>query len=499
MHMKLSSHTLKRLISRIKTGQGHDMIHSVFLRNSSEAFLNNLSYFFNACFTHCYLPQDILKGTISPIIKDAKKNITESSNYRPIMQSSCLLKLFELHMLDIMSEKLSLNSRQFGFKPGSSTTDACFILKEVMTKYTAHKKSAIATFIDLSKAFDTIDHYILGTKLLNSCLPIDVVLIILHYLRNQQANIKWENTLSEYYYIERGVRQGGVLSPFLFNLYVDAIINDVVNTNRGCTFGHIRCNIIGYADDLVLLAETREDMEIIYRKLCNSLSEHSLIINKNKSKCMIFCSNQEIQNGTIELCGDTLDVVGSFKYLGHQITFNLKDNEDITLRLNSFYASFNSVFRNFKYVNKKTLLYLFNSYCLPDYGLALWSHISSYKCSIFKTFTTAFNSALKRISDVPRYASSHITAARCDQLLFNHHTALVQARYCKRILRSNNPIIRCNLSEIKEGYLIHHTVNHFKSVYEINVLHEDLDVVTSRIEWVQRHENRRGPCIYYGY
>lgn len=499
MHLRVSGNTLKKIILRINSGQGHDMIHTVFLRNTSQSFLENLAHFFNACFIHCYLPGNLLKGTITPIIKDSRNNVTESSNYRPIMQSSCLLKLFELFILDIISEKLCLNFRQLGFKSGSSTTDACFILKEIIKKYTNHKKSAIATFIDLSKAFDRIDHFVLGKKLMNSSLPIDVTFILLHYLRNQKANVRWNDKHSDYYFIEKGVRQGGILSPFLFNFYMLDIINDVVNTNIGCNFGDLRCNILAYADDMVLLAESISDMDFLYNKLCTCIENHSLTINTNKSKCMIFSTKSEEQTRSIELGSDNLEVVESFKYLGHNIRFNFKDSDDIAFRLNNFYASFNSVFRDFKHIDKNTFLFLFNSYCLPEYGLSLWNHDSSFNSCIFKTFVTAFSTAIKRICEVPRYASSHITAARCNRLLLKHHTALVQARYCKRLLRSPNPIIRCNMSDIKAGFFMQYVIKCFKNVYEVNVLEENLDVLTSRIEWVQRHEDRRGPCIFYGY
>ena len=122
---RISSESLRKIITNLNDGVGHDGVHSIFLKSASSDFLENLASFFNACFIHCYLPCDLLKGTISPIPKD-KKNCTDSGNYRPVMQSSCLLKIFEIHFLDILVEKLSLNFRQFGFIKGSSTTDACF-------------------------------------------------------------------------------------------------------------------------------------------------------------------------------------------------------------------------------------------------------------------------------------------------------------------------------------------------------------------------------------
>ena len=208
----------------------------------------------------------MLRGTISPIPKT--KNISANvSEYRPVMQSSYLLKIFEVHVLEFLSEKIGLNCRQFGFRKGSSITDACLILKDLMKKYSTCKKSAYAIFIDLTKAFDNVDHSILGKKLLKSNIPIDLVLIILRYLRNQQANIRWKGSLSIYYIIEKGVRQGGILSPFLFNFYINSIIEEISDMDVGCNYGFTRCNIIAYADDLVLLAPSIMDTECFYLKL----------------------------------------------------------------------------------------------------------------------------------------------------------------------------------------------------------------------------------------
>ncbi len=136
------------------------------MKNASEDFLNYLTRFYNSCVSHCYLPVDILKGIITPIVKDIKGNLTKPDNYRPIMQSSCLLKVFEMIMLNILDEKNVNNARQFGFRKGMSTTDCCFLLKEILYKNCKTKKSCIVAFIDFSKVFDKVDHFILGDKLL---------------------------------------------------------------------------------------------------------------------------------------------------------------------------------------------------------------------------------------------------------------------------------------------------------------------------------------------
>ena len=239
-------------------------------------------------------------------------------------------------------------------------------------------------------------------------------------------------------------------------------------------------------------------MEKLYEQLCISIQEHRLMINKEKSKCMLFRS-AVFRNppDTIKLGADVLEVVSHYKYLGHMIESTLSDVRDMQFALNKFYASTNSVLRNFKNVDMNTLLFLFNSYCKPSYGLFLWNNKSTSGKCIFKTFEVAFNNVLRRILGVPMYASSHITAECCSQLMLRHHIALLQATYLNRIFKSSNVIIKANIPFLRLGYFCSYINSLFSNVYEVNVTQHATDILASRISWVQKHEPRRGRCLYF--
>ena len=498
-HVKVSASTIRKLCKSLNSGMGHDGIHSSFLCSLSDEFLNNIACLMNCSFVHCSIPVDILKGDINPTIKDVKGNTTESSNYRPVMQSSCILKLFELHLLSILEEKTSFNFRQYGFRKGCSTGDACYILKETAYEYIRNRGKAFAAFIDLSKAFDMVDHLILGEQLLDRNIPPDIVFIIMHYLRNQRARICWSDSKGPYLNIDKGVRQGGILSPFLFKLYIDDVIHKLSSQSVGCQLGFLRANIIAYADDLVILSDTLEHLEYLYSILEEGLSNLKLLMNKNKSKCMIFrktVGNNPVRE--VRLKDDSFEVVSQYKYLGYVIQESLMDDADVKFRLNTFYSQFNSVFRNFNKVSIETFLFLFNAYCLPEYGLSLWNAKAICNRQIFRSFETAFSNSLKKVVGVPFYSSSHVTAEMCRQLLFKHHYALLQARFVKRVLSSKNEINMLCLPYLKNGYLCESVLKLFTETYECNIYENDLDVLEARLEWVQKHENRRGVCHFYG-
>ena len=489
MNLKMSVHSLKKFIQRLNAGMGHDGIHSSFLKRASEKFLENLVCLMNACYSHCYIPIETLKGDVNPTIKDQRGNCTESSNYRPVMQSSCILKIFEMHILDILEEKVVFNNRQFGFKKGTSTTDACLILKEVVHRYMKGKGKVFSAFIDLSKAFDKVDHFILGHTLLDREIPADIVVLLMHYIRNQSARVIWDGASGEYHLINEGVRQGGILSPFLFKLYIDQMISDISAMDVGCKLGFMRINILAYADDIVLIADTRENLEQIYVHFALCVDELKLVMNRNKSKCMIFENSRygnRIQE--LELGNDILENVTEYKYLGHIVERNLRDTRDVENRLNQFYVKFNTTYRKFKTVSIETFLYLFNSYCLPDYGLALWNLNEILNAHIFKVFQVAYHNALKKIVGVPVAFSNHDIAEYCNQFLFQHYIVSLQSRYFKRIAKSGNSLVRLCLPFLTLGYNVESLSNILKEKYTVDLESNDYDVIRARICRVQKDE-----------
>ena len=318
------------------------------------------------------------------------------------------------------------------------------------------------------------------------------------YLRNQYAKVVWNEASSNYCVIESGVRQGGILSPFLFKFYIDSIIKDISIMKEGCTLGIIKVNILAYADDIVLIAGSVQDMEVLYNKLGILIREHKLSMNKGKTESLIFNrSSTKVNCKVMKLGEDELEVVKCYKYLGHLIESTLQDNKDVELRLNKFYSSTNSILRNFRQVNMDALLFLFNTYCMPIYGTCLWNNRNLYSRSIFKTFDVAYNNTLKRIVGVPTYASNHITAEICNQLLLKHHIALLQVKYYKRLINSNSNIIRLNLPFLKRGYFIQSVSSLFREMYSVDISYSEVDILAARISYVQKHEPRRGPCLFY--
>ena len=496
-NLTISNYTLSKLISSLNNKNGPDDIHPKLLKKAHPLLLDNLSVLMNCCYSHSILPKDILKGEITPIIKDNKGDKTDINNYRPIMQSSALLKLFELHLLGFLEEKICIDPRQFGFKKGMSTTDATFLLKETIGSSISKKDKVYALFVDLSKAFDRINHFILLEKLLKHNIEPDIVKIIQSYLTNQTARVKWENTYGNYNNIKEGVRQGGILSPFLFNFYINDVIKQLTELNKGCKFGFIPLNILAYADDIVLIANNISILNDLFKEFNKLITDLKLNINEKKSKVMIFSKKKNDSNSkSINLDSSSFEVVEFFKYLGHVLSFDLSDHLDILNKLNNFHASFFSILRNFHNVNLETFIFLFKSYCSPVYGVSLWMSSGIFNKPSFKSFKTAYHNSIKKILNVPKSTSSHDAAEACNILLLQHGVAWLQLKYIKSLLKKNNLIININEQYIKSGILYQHINKIFNNIYNIDAFNNDIDAILSRIWYVQGHEPRYNPITF---
>ena len=203
----------------------------------------------------CFVLQvNMLKGRIKPTLKDNSLGKTQSNNYRPIMNSSNLLKIFESCISPLIDKHIDLNKRQFGFRAKTSCLSAHIILKEIIKKYNAGKSNVYCAMVDISKAFDKVNHSILIDTLKSLNIHPSLTNTIKHMLDNTYANVVINGTSSPEWRISNGTRQGGLLSPKIFSLYIDKMIDKISQMDMGCNLAGIRTNIICFADDVCLLS-----------------------------------------------------------------------------------------------------------------------------------------------------------------------------------------------------------------------------------------------------
>ena len=120
--------------------------------------------------------------------------------------------------------------------------------------YNRNGSPVFACFLDASKAFDRVCHYKLFCKLISRNVHIDILRVLVCWYFNQRFSIKWGNCISFDFSVSNGVRQGGVLSPLLYNVYTDDLTVKLSKSKYGCEINNVKMNNLCYADDMILVA-----------------------------------------------------------------------------------------------------------------------------------------------------------------------------------------------------------------------------------------------------
>src|SRR6266516_3323708 len=129
-----------------------------------------------------------------------------------------------------------------------------FLLRQVTEHFTSHGSDVFVASLHASKAFDRINHYRLYSTLNRTNVPKMFIRIVINWYGKLFAKVKWNDCLSNIFPIYSGVRQGGVLSPFLLNCYTNIIILDLKKSNLGCKLDNVYIGCIMYEDDILLIS-----------------------------------------------------------------------------------------------------------------------------------------------------------------------------------------------------------------------------------------------------
>uniref|UniRef100_A0A8C6PLS6 Reverse transcriptase domain-containing protein n=1 Tax=Nothobranchius furzeri TaxID=105023 RepID=A0A8C6PLS6_NOTFU len=246
-----------------------------------------LSLCFTGFLKHGILPDHMLSVLLVPIVKEKTGKISCIDNYRPIAMASVLSKVFEHILLERLQNFITTTENQFGFK-GKLSTDLCiYALKETVSKYMRQNTSVFMCFLDASKAFDRVNHQKLFIKLQNRGVPSYLVRILHFWYSHQLIQVKWGTEVSEPFSVSNGVRQGGILSPVLFNLYLDELSVTLNDSKTGCLVGDRLVNHLIYADDLVLMSPYSAGLQQLLRACAKYGEQFDILFNPKKSVVMI--------------------------------------------------------------------------------------------------------------------------------------------------------------------------------------------------------------------
>lgn len=401
-------------VSKLKNNKscGLDKVTSEHLKFASTKVYPLLAICFTGFLIHGLLPESLLSIVLVPVLKDKVGQLSDINNYRPIALASSLSKVLEMILLDRLEPYLYTTSNQFGFKYQHSTDMCIFALKEMLVKYHNQNSTIFMCFLDASKAFDRINHCKLFNKLSERGIPGYLIRIFIFWYSCQTMQVKWGDSISDSFRVNNGVRQGGILSPLLFNVYLDDLSLQLNKCNTGCIIGDHLCNHLMYADDLVLVSPYSMGLQQLLN-ICSQYGlEFDIKYNAVKSYIMIVKTkeDQKLVFPDFYLCGNVLQVTKEFKYLGHYITSDLSDDRDMQRQLCKLYGQANMLARKFSMCSASVKIALFRTFCSPMYTAHLWC---SYKKKSLQRLTVAYNDSLRILLKVPRHSSASEMFVNC--------------------------------------------------------------------------------------
>ena len=373
--------------------------------------------------------------------------MNDISNYRGIALTSIISKLLDIVIINKCGLSLKTSDYQFGFKEKSSTTQCTMVIKEVINYYITKGTNVYTIFLDASKAFDRVQYNLLFNLLISRNMCPAVARLLAYVYMNQKCRVKWCNTVSDNFSARNGVKQGGVLSPHLFNIYIDELLTRLANIGVGCHIGNRYFGSVAYADDIVLLCPTVRSMTIML-DTCDTFSkEYNITFNANKSKLLIFGEHSSNQN--IFFQGSIIPACNTEKHVGH-VVGNIRhiDSMIINQACNELYGKTNLLLRQLGQCQWLILYKLFNTYCMSLYGCQLWNYAND---RVLEKFCIAWRKCVRRIIHVPYMTHSNLIHVICNDEDIRIKLYKRVLNFVRNALQSNNGCVKIVMKLISEG------------------------------------------------
>ena len=272
----------------------------------------------------------------------------------------------------------------------------------------------------------------LFTTLNETNIPKLFIRLIVNWYSKLTSKVKWNGQYSDSFVINSGVRQGGILSPLLFNCYVNILLVTLRKSDYGCKLHNFYMGCIMYADDLILISASILDLQSML-DICNSVgSSLGLKFNSKKSHC-IFIGPSPIARLPSMLIGDqTIHWSQQIKYLGVWINAHKNFNVDLKESRRKFFMTLNCILSNTKFACDLVRLKLLESYCLTSLTYGIESGILDNKQ--LQSMNSWWNSVFRQIFGYFKWESVRNLICCLHKLLSTHTENLRRLLFIKNIV-----------------------------------------------------------------
>ena len=412
---KITGTIVKEAAGSMKPGKSDvsESYTSDAILNAPDSFFSLIAMVYRSWIIHGTVSLPLLACAFLPLVK-GRKDPAKIDSYRAIAGSALLLKLFDKVILLIWGHLLASDSLQFGYKAGTSTTQCSWMVMEVAQHFLRRGTPCMVTLLDCSKAFDMVKFSTLFKKLSTAGVPPIILRVLVFVYEEQFAWVKWGNAKSKQFSIVNGTRQGSVLSPSLFSLYMDELLVKLRKLGVGCHISGVFFGAALYADDLVLLAPSRNALQKML-ELCDSYAkDHNLVFSTDpnpelsKTKCLFMVG--KVRGGQVHypkpvrLSGIDLPWVTSANHLGHTLHQDCTMEEDARSKRMSFISDSLDIRDMFSWAHPRQVLQATRVYSTSFYGSMLYNLYGEQSNMIYR----CWNTAAKLAWDVPRSTFSFL-------------------------------------------------------------------------------------------
>jgi exonuclease III len=386
-------------IKHLKLGKsdGQKGVISDYIINSPRRLSLHISLLLTTSRRHGFMPDNMLLSTTASIVKDHTGDRCSSDNYRGISLSSSLAKIHDIIVLMQYSEKLETSEMQYAFKKKHGTTMCTLALKETVKYYISQESDVYTAYVDASKAFDRVRHDMLFLTLIDRGIPPIIIRSLYDMYRRQKIQAVWMGHVSTTFRTQNGIKQGSVISPVLFTIYMDELLKVLEQGGYGCRIGVHYMGALSSADDLSLLCTTLFGLQKMINMCEEFGKKYGIKYNPKKSMCMKMGCNSNGVLPQLRLSGDRIEWVKKVRHLGNIITHDLRETGEISQKRGDLIGRVNKTLVTFRKAPDSVLRPIFNSKCSHLYGCEGWNLADK---SVNQFYTT-WNKSVRILLQLP--------------------------------------------------------------------------------------------------